>query len=526
MSERFGFDKHTFSNPIYFIMRHILSSYLICSLLVFTWAVSLANNIQVDNVKLTNQNAGSQFTMIQFDLSWENSWRLSVGPSNWDAAWVFAKYRVNNGPWNHATLNYVNGNAASDGHSQPIGSTITTTSSGVGMFIHRSADGTGTVDWKDIQLRWNYGTDGVGNNALVDVQVFAIEMVYVPEGNFRLGGGNGSEVGRFHERTTPLDFTNPYQITSEAAIPVGVIPGNLWYLSPATHDAGDQGGPIPAQFPKGYDAFYCMKYEVSQAQWVAFFNHLTAAQQVNNDITDLDHRGPNPIDRNEVDWEGTGGAYTSNPYIPMSFPLWGEVLAYCDWAGLRPMTELEFVKACRGPRPVIPEEYAWGTPDIIDPDFTYDLLNKNESDELLVNPISGTGNANWWHSAIFEDGPYRCGIFAASATILDRETAGATFYGIMEMSGNLAEMCITIGDPVGRAFKGAHGDGALTTDGEADVNNWPPVVGNPDGNGGGLFGGSWFSQEECLWINDRRSATIGNIGYFNDVGFRCVRTAP
>lgn len=509
-------------------MRHSLqltTAFHFLFLLIFLCS-TYANNLQVDNVRLTGQQAGAQYTLIEFDLSWENSWRLAVGPSNWDAAWVFAKFRVNNGPWNHASLNYVNGSAAADGHTEPIGSTITTSSDGVGIFIHRANIGSGDVDWKGIQLRWNYGVDGVANNDLVDVQVFAIEMVYVPQGAFRLGGGNGSEVGRIHEFTTLINTTKSYQITSEAAIPVNNSPGNLWYLSPSAHDAGDQGGPIPSQFPKGFNAFYCMKYEVSQSQWIAFFNHLTPAQQVNNDITDLDHRGPNPIDRNQVEWEGTGGAYTTNPYVPLSFPLWGEVMAYCDWAGLRPMSEFEFVKACRGNKAVVPNEYAWGTPDIIDPDFTYDLLEKGSADELLVNPISGTGNANWWHSAIFEDGPYRCGIFAASATILDRETAGATFYGIMEMSGNLSEMCITIGHPSGRAFKGIHGDGVLDANGEADVVTWPLVGSNPQGEGGGLFGGSWFSQEECLWINDRRSATIGDIGYFNDVGFRCVRSAP
>ena len=350
-----------------------------------------ANNLQIENVKLSGQNAGSDFTLVSFDISWENSWRLSVGAANYDAAWVFVKFRVNNGPWSHATLNYVNGTAAADGHTQPSGSTITTPSDGVGAFIYRNVDGAGPVDWKEVQLRWNYGVDGVNDNNIVDVQVFGIEMVYVPQGNFRLGGGNGGEVGKFFSWNGPLNFNTPYLINSEAQITVANSMGNLFYFSPSTWDAGDQLGPIPAQFPKGYQAFYCMKYEVSQEQWVSFFNMLTPTQQVNNDITDLDHRGPNPIDRNTVEWEGTGGAYTSNPYTPLSFPLWGEIMAYMDWSGLRPMSEFEFVKACRGPGPVVPNEYAWGTSDIIATNFTYDLLNENEEDELLVNHVSGIG---------------------------------------------------------------------------------------------------------------------------------------
>lgn len=495
--------------------------------LLFIPLTLFANNIQVENVSLKATNPGAQYTHVAFDLSWENSWRLSTAPANWDAAWVFVKFRSQSGPWQHATLNYVNGTAANDGHTQPSGSTVTTVSGGIGAFIHRNADGTGDINWGDIQLRWNYGVDGVNNNAVLEVKVFAIEMVYVPQGSYLLGGGMGLEEGRFYQYGNPLNFTQSYQVNSEAAITVAPTIGNLYYLPGASSgNAGDQLGPIPAQFPKGYAAFYCMKYEVSQQQWIDFFETLTSTQKINNDITDLSHRGPNPIDRNTVDWEGTGGAVTTTPDVPLSFPEWGEVLAYCDWAGLRPMTELEFVKACRGSGPVVPSEYAWGSNDIISTSFIYDLLNKNEPNEIVVNHVASTGNANWINSAIFEDGPYRNGVFAASTTSTEREEVGATYYGIMEMSGNLSEMAITVGDPVGRAYKGIHGDGVLAPDGEANVATWPPVTGNADGDGGGLFGGSWFSQDEELRINDRRAATTGNIGYFNDVGFRCVRSAP
>lgn len=489
---------------------------------LFLPGIFLGNNLQIENIELTGQNPGQDFTLIKFDLSWENSWRINVGPANWDAAWVFAKFRIGSGEWQHATLNYLTGDAIQDGHKPVGGSVIKHTDDGVGAFIYRDADGSGKNDWDNLILRWNYGVDGVNDNDIVEVQIMGIEMVYVPQGQFLLGGGNGGEVGKIHKRVGPLNFNTPYDVTSEGLIRVGTNSGNLFYTSPASWDAGDQQGPIPAGFPKGFQGFYCMKYELSQQQWIQFFNSLTPAQQANNDITDLDHRGPNPIDRNSIEWEGTGGAYTANPYTPLSFPLWGEVMSYLDWAGLRPMSELEFVKACRGPRPVVPNEYAWGSSDIIDPSFTYDLLNKNAENEMLVNHISGTGNANWINSSIFEDGPYRCGIFAASAQFPNREDVGATFYGIMEMSGNIAEMAVTIGTPEGRAFEGIHGDGNLDAAGEADVLSWPPIT----GEGGGLFGGSWFSLEECLQINERRSATVGNVGYFNDVGFRGVRTVP
>ena len=56
---------------------------------------------------------------MQFDLSWDNSWRTSSGSTNnWDAAWVFIKYRVASGPWQHAKLN-ATGNSKGTGLTIP-----------------------------------------------------------------------------------------------------------------------------------------------------------------------------------------------------------------------------------------------------------------------------------------------------------------------------------------------------------------------------------------------------------------------
>lgn len=130
---------------------------------------AFANNIEISNVSLTGQNTSNQTVRVQFDVSWENSWRISVGPANWDAAWIFIKYRQTGGAWGHATLNYVNGNAVADGHTPPAGSTTRTSPDGKGIFIYRSADGSGNVNFSNVQLRWNYGVDGVADGDLVDV---------------------------------------------------------------------------------------------------------------------------------------------------------------------------------------------------------------------------------------------------------------------------------------------------------------------------------------------------------------------
>ena len=52
-----------------------------------------ANNIQLANVLLNGQNTGSQYSIINFDVSWENSWRTITNETNYDGAWIFVKFR-------------------------------------------------------------------------------------------------------------------------------------------------------------------------------------------------------------------------------------------------------------------------------------------------------------------------------------------------------------------------------------------------------------------------------------------------
>ena len=93
-------------------MRHpFLLLYITCACLLMA-GTARANNIQVTNLTLTG-NTGTS-ALVQFDLSWENSWR-GGGVGNWDAAWVFVKYRPNGGGWQHVLL-------SNTGHAAPIGS--------------------------------------------------------------------------------------------------------------------------------------------------------------------------------------------------------------------------------------------------------------------------------------------------------------------------------------------------------------------------------------------------------------------
>ena len=505
--------------------KRTITFFTALALLLFAGSVA-ANNINVSNIRVTGQNttAGennpANYTLVQFDLSWENSWRTSSAPNNWDAAWVFVKYRVGSGDWQHAWLN-------NTGHSSGTGTSATidaglltpgtafhaTTNPALGVFIYRSADGTGNFSITGAQLRWNYGANGVADNATVDVKVFAIEMVYVPAGNFYVGSG-GTETSAFYMYPTT---TNPYQITGEGAITVGTTDGNLYY--PSSTYGGDQSGPIPANFPKGYAAFYCQKYEISQQQYVDFLNTLTSAQ--------ASTRYPNAT-TNRHAITVSGGVYsTTNPYVACNFLSWMDGAAYSDWAGLRPMTELEFEKACRGLETPVANEYAWGTATVAGNAYT--LENDNATNEgIASNYSTSAGNASYMTTTSSINGPLRVGIFAAHADNSGRITAGASYYGIMELSGNLWERAVTVGNATGRDFTGLHGNGALSTNGHANETAWPGLTsGEVTGaTGSGFRGGVWYNVAAFMRVSDRNVAAYTFTLRHNGYGFRAVRVAP
>lgn len=87
---------------------------------------------------------------------------------------------------------------------------------------------------------------------------------------------------------------------------------------------------------------------------------------------------------------------------------------------------------------------------------------KNSDDVNTRNAISwpDVGNANYNTTNGSPSGPKRCGIFAASALLNNREETGGSYYGIMELTGNVYERAITVGNPEGRAFTGLHGNGS------------------------------------------------------------------
>ena len=251
-----------------------------------------------------------------------------------------------------------------------------------------------------IQFTWNYDEQGFVDEDDLVVKVFAVEMVYVPQGAFYLGGKGTATFQTGSFTTNGATFGTPMVITSEAAITVknSEEATTLWAANNAITE-----GTIPAKWPKGYNAFYIMKYEMSQQAYCEFLNTLNQGQQNGRTEYELSNlavghswwsnaanslaayrnfvevRQSAPVvifgmdaNNNNV-WDetdrveypkGSGDTLVRNidgQDLAMNFISVRDLLAYAEFAGLRPMTEFEYEKACRGPREPARDEYAWGS---------------------------------------------------------------------------------------------------------------------------------------------------------------------
>jgi formylglycine-generating enzyme required for sulfatase activity len=476
-------------------------------ILVVIAAVSIAAlcgpPAEAAQLKVTNIVAigGGQ---VQFDITWTDSWRASwteagTKLTNWDAAWIFVKYRKKgDAGWSHATLS-----AKDADHSAPKGAEIDvglTAKLGMGVFLYRSAEGKGAWTNKGVKLKWMYKDDKVADPARVELFVHALEMVYVPKGSFYVGSA-GKLAGSFTEGSWKRgDEVIPFKVTSEAELEIAPKPGCLYGTGGigAAHQIGPAGKLSP-KFPKGFRAFYCMKYEINQGEYAAFLDQLTAAQAA--------ERYPFPTIPDRFSGNGVHtvrktakGFAASKPERSCNWVSWDDCAAYIDWAGLRPMTELEFEKSCRGPRKPVKNEYAWGTGEMIEAPWIFE--------PAPIPPV-----------------PLPQGICGKDG----RVKAGCTYWGIAAMSGHLRERVVTAGHIEGRAYTAVCGDGVLTKDGLANVPNWPgPAETWPVSStaGAGFSGGPWYNGKSTLRVSDRFLSSCLRKQRDRSYGFRGVRQAP
>lgn len=469
----------------------------ISAFLMFSTKIS-ANNILLNNVSVLN-NPTNTGKIIEFDLSWENSWR-TASTGNYDGAWVFFKFKDNDGKWYplRFTGTDINLPGAANQDLGNNGSTI-----GVGMFIYRSGLGSGTFTLTDVRagIQSYPGT--------FEVRGFAIEMVRIPQGSFWVG--DSTSTFTYQNSSNPIN--GPYQVTGNgASITMGNNLGELY-------DIGLGTGLTLTGFPSGYASFWIMKYELSQGGYRDFLNTLTFAQQENRfpaatpptAVAGTNISGGGPI---EIVTPGSSAGSTTPAAVGCDFDndniynestdgewkvynhtTWSDVASYLDWAGLRPMTDLEFEKACRGPIYPVYNEYAWGNTNIAD--YAYTLVNSGQASETISNMSSLKGNAFYSGSSVFFA---RGGIFGTA--ISTRVSAGAGYYGVMDLSGNVGETTVTTRIAAGRSYTGKHGDGYLTSVGNANEDYWPGVNGNTDPNTAtGLYdGGAGVRTNAGVWL--------------------------
>ena len=321
-----------------------------------------------------------------------------------------------------------------------------------------------------------------------------------------------------------------------------------------SRDGDTWSGQTSVDYPNGYKAFFVMKYEISQEQYVAFLNKLTAAQQrtrtIGASLGSLEEGmyvfggvGTRAVGRNGIKLASIGAddapyvfandLEPGNDYsqdgdgqtIACNFLNAGDMMAYADWCGLRPLTELEFEKMARRPYPEVSlrGEYAWNTNGNFTPATGFQGVTAGTKGEK----VNG-GNVNAGDQL---KGPVRCGVFALpSGSQVD---AGASFWGVMELSGNLSELYYNVNSE-GRLFRGIldkhHGSGKLDGSGKSNVDNnyWPEV---PDAFA--LRGGSYRDVKERTCISDRERnarvySTTTEVNSLRDstVTFRLGRTAP
>lgn len=459
-----------------------------------------ADNIKISDLKVNLPDAPNLPLQVHCSLYWENAWKNRV---NHDAIWLFLKFKPADPSYNSRHVRVLpNGNQFKTTSIACGASDLKVSPDSMGIFISLADDYQGTVAW---MLNLQYDVSRLSNFDLKKGEwlLYGLEMVYVPESPFFLGdpGKGGLEAAAFFQSGENGAPAGPYKLERENTdIEVGRRKGALSYRNQEPEYQGDCQGPVPAAFPKGVADFYCMKYEITQGQYAAFLNAL--GEQ--GSYFRVNFAGKDYYDsRGSIIFEDQRYK-AKRPERPLNFVSWDDGCAFADWAGLRPMTELEFEKACRGPEQPFDRQFPWGSANKDKLLRFVDLDNELKYRHLQNNP------------------PF---------SMESRPVTGASFYGIMDMAGSLWERVVSIGHPLGRAYTGTHGDGRLSSYGFATNADWPR--GDDERGGGfGYRGGGYYEHDMkegdfnphspigwrnfAAWAGGPRS-----IAY----GFRCVRSA-
>jgi hypothetical protein len=303
-----------------------------------------------------------------------------------------------------------------------------------------------------------------------------------------------------------------------------------------------------------------MKYEVTQQQYVDFLNTLTFNQQLSRTILNSTQLATNPgsggvcamiagcLNRNSIkliqegindsrpgvfacDFQPAPGdpfsSANDGQSIASNYMSYGDLLAYLDWAALRPMTNFEFEKTSRGPLARVGNEYIWGTTNVTQAQST--SLNSpgtaSETSTTAGNGLSAYGSAS-------TSGPLRVGFSATAST--NRETSASSYYGVMNLGGNVWEMVAGGSNTIGTGYTLTYsnlGDGELTAAGLFNTSNWQTYSSVSYSSLGcgccssyikwhmELRGGSFMSASSTMKTSDRSKNNTGTCGGGPDMGF-------
>lgn len=484
-------------------------------LFLFLAFASFANNIQLQKVSLADTNRAAKTVNIKMNISWEHSWRDSI---NWDAAWIIIKYKEPKDSiwkWKHAQLSKTGNSIGSATEMK-----IIVPDDRIGAFFYRSAIGSGNVSSDNVKLLWNYGAAGVANIDSVEVRVFATEMVYVPDGSFCLGDGDGNSYksgNSFHLKSAPYNYA---VITDKWSPLISTFDRNNTnsmddqvLLNDGIRVSGANGIDINndrladyPNFPTGYKGFYCMKYKVTQGQYTDFLNTVAVNDTTQNLINSYTATSssdflqtvpkhlqaawgnlgdfiyqyffPQDKQRHTITFDSLQLKFiVSRPDRAYALMDLNKSFSFSEWFGLRPMSELEFEKACRGPLPPysLPPfrtDNVWGADSAyplptyssyltfsgvengteVFSDYNIDKRNLDPYNLIIPNGDGGTG-------------PYRVGIFATDEST--RISSGASYYGIMDLGKITHEIVVPFSNSRFREFNYSNGKGILSAFGKS-----------------------------------------------------------
>ncbi len=499
-------------------MCKIMKNVILILVLVWLSLPGYSNNVRLNGtVKVTDVTSG--VATLELDLAWDNSWRDNF---NWDAVWIFLKYKPASGAWSHVMLQET-GNEATPGYQVMNGKSGNNV---VGVYVFLDKNDTKQHASTTVTLKWACGsayTKASFDNNQVFLLAQGIEMVYVPFGAYYLGDGSSAN-------TFGGADGKPFAVSGEGAIATLYQRASNGAISAAINN-------LNANYPKGYGGFYVMKYETSQEQYVTFLNTLTRSEQetllgasflsalspgryIFGDTLQPTFRNgivlsgkssgqpyifDNNLNGNDIYGEDGDGQCVACNYMSLN-----DLLAYASWSGLRPMSELEYERACRAPFPQDPlaGEYPWNS--IGGVSRVTGLSAGGRETEVASTTSCNVNSGNGLTGS--NQGPVRCGLFARTTST--QVTAGATYWGVMEMAGNVRELVAGV----------SHTSLSRTTNGGGTFST--SAWGSATPGFFGLRGGGFSGSDSLLRTSGRSEMNkVASVADRDEtVGFRLTRT--